>query len=376
MEYWRIEYSRNARYNDNIACCICRKERLIMTDKITALYCRLSQDDMLQGESNSITNQKAILKKYADDNRFRNTVFYVDDGVSGTTFERDGFKAMMAEVEADKVGTVITKDLSRLGRDYLKTGELIEMVFPDYDVRYIAINDGVDTFKSENELMAFKNIFNDWYARDTSKKIRAVFKAKGQSGKPFMELTSCHPKVIIVTDRKDLDNQITKTTRRLNEREREDLKHKWSSVKRLTSTDARIRRIALDIEEHFTDSIKNTGIKAMLATNFKRDAVRYLEAFEQLGTLNCAVVISSPDMREGEDTVLSETDNKVIAFWNKMMKQYGDAAAYEETIKNKFCDGEIDILIVCSKLLTGFDSPVCQVLYMEFRHSAFLIIKD
>ena len=154
-----------------------------MTDKITALYCRLSQDDMLQGESNSITNQKAILKKYAEDNGFSNPVFYVDDGVSGTTFERDGFKAMMADVEAGKVGIVITKDLSRLGRDYLKTGELIEMVFPDYDVRYIAINDGVDTFKSENELMAFKNIFNDWYARDTSKKIRAVFKAKGQSGK-------------------------------------------------------------------------------------------------------------------------------------------------------------------------------------------------
>lgn len=107
----------------------------------------------------------------------------MDDGVSGTTFERDGFKAMMADVEAGKVGTVITKDLSRLGRDYLKTGELIEMVFPDYDVRYIAINDGVDTFKSENELLAFKNIFNDWYARDTSKKIKAVFKAKGQSGK-------------------------------------------------------------------------------------------------------------------------------------------------------------------------------------------------
>ncbi|MBS7204723.1 recombinase family protein [Ruminococcus bicirculans (ex Wegman et al. 2014)] len=154
-----------------------------MTDKITALYCRLSQDDMLQGESNSITNQKAILKKYAEDNGFGNPVFYVDDGVSGTTWEREGFKAMMADVEVGKVGIVITKDLSRLGRDYLKTGELIEMVFPDYDVRYIAINDGVDTLKSENELMAFKNIFNDWYARDTSKKIRAVFKAKGQSGK-------------------------------------------------------------------------------------------------------------------------------------------------------------------------------------------------
>ena len=156
-----------------------------MTDKITALYCRLSQDDMLQGESNSITNQKAILKKYAEDNGFSNPVFYVDDGVSGTTWEREGFKAMLADIEEGKVGTVITKDLSRLGRDYLKTGEYIEIIFPDHDVRYIAINDGVDTLKSENELMAFKNIFNDWYARDTSKKIRAVFKAKGQSGKHF-----------------------------------------------------------------------------------------------------------------------------------------------------------------------------------------------
>ena len=183
MGFRRIAIGDIMRYNDNIACCICRKERLIMTDKITALYCRLSQGDMLQGESNSITNQKAILKKYADDNGFHNTIFYVDDGVSGTTWEREGFKAMMADIEDGKVGIVITKDLSRLGRDYLKTGELIEMVFPDYDVRYIAINDGVDTFKSENELMAFKNIFNDWYARDTSKKIRAVFKAKGQSGK-------------------------------------------------------------------------------------------------------------------------------------------------------------------------------------------------
>lgn len=154
-----------------------------MTDKITALYCRLSQDDMLQVESNSITNQKAILKKYAEDNGFSNPVFYVDDGVSGTTWEREGFKAMLADIEEGKVGTVITKDLSRLGRDYLKTGEYIEIIFPDHDVRYIAINDGVDTLKSENELMAFKNIFNDWYARDTSKKIRAVFKANGQSGK-------------------------------------------------------------------------------------------------------------------------------------------------------------------------------------------------
>lgn len=166
-------------------------------------------------------------------------------------------------------------------------------------------------------------------------------------------------------DEENIDLWFEKTTRRLNEREREDLKKKWSSIKYLTSTDARIRRIALDIDEHFSDSVKNTGMKAMLATNFKRDAVRYLEVFEQLGDLNCAVVISAPDMREGEDDVLSETDNKVIAFWNKMMKQYGDADTYEETIKNKFCDGDIDILIVCSKLLTGFDAPICQVLYID-----------
>ena len=116
-----------------------------MSDKITALYCRLSQDDMLAGESNSITNQKAILLKYAQDNGFSNPQFYVDDGFSGTNFNRPDFIRMMNDVEAGKVETVITKDLSRLGRDYLKTGEYIEIVFPDYDVRYIAINDNVSS---------------------------------------------------------------------------------------------------------------------------------------------------------------------------------------------------------------------------------------
>ncbi|MDE6727566.1 MAG: recombinase family protein, partial [Oscillospiraceae bacterium] len=156
-----------------------------MLDKITALYCRLSNDDDLNGESNSITNQKAILQKYADDNGFRNAQFYVDDGFSGTIFNRPDFMRMMEDVKSGKVGTVITKDLSRFGRDYLMTGQYIEMILPDYDVRYIAINDGVDTLRSENEMMVFKNVFNDWYARDCSKKIKAVFKSKGQSGKPL-----------------------------------------------------------------------------------------------------------------------------------------------------------------------------------------------
>lgn len=151
-------------------------------NQTTALYCRLSRDDELQGDSNSIQNQKKILQKYADDHGFQNTQFWVDDGVSGTTFDRPGFTAMMAEVEQGNVSTVITKDLSRLGRDYLKTGEYVEIIFPRHDVRYIAINDDVDTDNENNEFMPFKNLFNEWHARDTSKKIRAVNKAKAERG--------------------------------------------------------------------------------------------------------------------------------------------------------------------------------------------------
>jgi len=153
-----------------------------MSDKITALYCRLSQDDMLAGESNSITNQKAILLKYAQDNGFSNPQFYVDDGFSGTNFNRPDFIRMMNDVEAGKVETVITKDLSRLGRDYLKTGEYIEIIFPDYDVRYIAINDSVDTHRGVDESLAIRDLFNEWHARDTSKKIKAVKMAAAKRG--------------------------------------------------------------------------------------------------------------------------------------------------------------------------------------------------
>lgn len=166
-------------------------------------------------------------------------------------------------------------------------------------------------------------------------------------------------------DEENIDLWFRQTTRRLTEAQREDLRRKWSSIRRLTSTDARIKRIALDISEHFIEGYKDTGFKAMLATNYKRDAIRYLECFEQFGDLNCAVVISPPDMREGVDDVDEGADDLVVSFWNKMMRQYGDADRYEEAIKNRFCDGEIDILIVCSKLLTGFDAPLCQVLYID-----------
>lgn len=166
-------------------------------------------------------------------------------------------------------------------------------------------------------------------------------------------------------DEENIDLWFKQTTRRLTEAQQEDLRKKWSSIRRLTSTNARIKRIALDISEHFIEGYKDTGFKAMLATNYKRDAIRYLQCFEQFGDLSCAVVISPPDMREGVDDVDEGADDLVVSFWNKMMQQYGDADRYEEAIKNRFCDGEIDILIVCSKLLTGFDAPLCQVLYID-----------
>ena len=166
-------------------------------------------------------------------------------------------------------------------------------------------------------------------------------------------------------DEANIDLWFKQTTKRLTEAQREDLSRKWSSIRRLTSTDARIRRIALDINEHFMEGYKRTGFKAMLATNYKRDAVRYLECFEQFGDLECAVVISPPDLRESVDDMDEGSDDKVIAYWNKMMNRYGDADTYEEAIKNQFCAGDIDILIVCSKLLTGFDAPICQVLYID-----------
>lgn len=155
-------------------------------EKITALYCRLSRDDELQCDSNSIINQKAILQKYADDNGFRNTSLFVDDGYSGTTFDRPDWNRLMGLVDEGKIGTIIVKDMSRLGRDYLKVGMYTEMVFPNADIRFIAINNGVDSAnQAENDMTPFINIFNEFYAKDTSRKIRAVFKAKGQSGKPL-----------------------------------------------------------------------------------------------------------------------------------------------------------------------------------------------
>ena len=152
---------------------------------ITALYPRLSHEDELQGESNSISNQKRILETYAKQNGFSNLRWYTDDGYSGANFQRPGFQAMLADIEAGKVGTVIVKDMSRLGRNYLQVGMYTEMIFPQKGVRFIAINDGVDSAQGENDFAPLRNVFNEWLVRDTSKKIKAVKRSKGMSGKPI-----------------------------------------------------------------------------------------------------------------------------------------------------------------------------------------------
>ena len=152
--------------------------------KITALYERLSRDDELQGESNSITNQKHFLEDYARKNGFTNIRHFTDDGVSGTTFDREGFQSMIAEVEAGNVAVIIVKDMSRFGRDYLKVGFYTEVMFKEKGVRFIAINNGIDSSnQQDSDFTPFLNIMNEWYARDSSRKIQAIFKARMQEGK-------------------------------------------------------------------------------------------------------------------------------------------------------------------------------------------------
>ena len=170
-------------------------EMLRATDKITALYCRLSVEDLKEDkkggkedESNSIQNQKMILLQYAKEHRFPNPTFFVDDGYSGTNFDRPGFQAMLAEIEAGRVAVCCTKDLSRLGRNSSLTGLYINFTFPKYNVRYIAINDHFDTIdpnSTDSDIAGIKNWFNEFFAKDTSRKIRAVNKAKGERSVPL-----------------------------------------------------------------------------------------------------------------------------------------------------------------------------------------------
>lgn len=172
-------------------------------EKITALYERLSRDDELEGESNSIVNQKKILEEYASKNNLTNIIHFTDDGISGTQFDRPGFMEMMNGVNTGNIGCIIVKDMSRLGRDYLKVGQCME-ILRQKGVRLIAINDNVDSFYREDDFTPFRNIMNEWYARDTSRKIQSTFRTKGESGKH----TASTPPYGYIKDEKDKDKWV------------------------------------------------------------------------------------------------------------------------------------------------------------------------
>ena len=150
---------------------------------ITALYCRLSRDDGMDGDSNSVTNQKRLLSQKAKEMGLLNTKYYVDDGYTGTNFDRPGFKAMMAKAEAGEIETIIVKDMSRFGRNYIEVGRLTEQVFPDLGIRFISISNDYDSANPYgNDLMPFLNVMNEFYAKDTSRKIKTIFQSRMEKG--------------------------------------------------------------------------------------------------------------------------------------------------------------------------------------------------
>ena len=162
------------------------KKKKIQTG-ITALYCRLSRDDGTDNDSNSITNQKKLLQKYAKEHGFGNTRYYVDDGYTGTNFNRPGFQKLLEDIDLGYVSTVIVKDMSRLGRDYLQVGYYADTYVPDRNIRFIAINDCVDSADGENELAPFRNVMNEMYARDISRKVRSSHRLRGNAGEPLSQ---------------------------------------------------------------------------------------------------------------------------------------------------------------------------------------------
>lgn len=163
------------------------KNKKLVNTRSTAIYTRLSRDDGAEGESNSIANQKTLLTKYANNNELENIVYYTDDGYSGTNFNRPDFKRMVADIELGLIGTVLVKDMSRLGREYLQVGYYTETFFPNHDIRFIAVNDGIDSAEGEDDMAPFRNVINELYAKDISKKIKSSHRVRGMAGVPLSQ---------------------------------------------------------------------------------------------------------------------------------------------------------------------------------------------
>ena len=180
---------------------------------ITALYCRLSRDDGTDNDSNSIINQKKLLQKYAKEHGFENTRNYVDDGYTGTNFNRPGFQKLLEDIDMGYVSVVIVKDMSRLGRDYLQVGYYTDTYFPDRDIRFIAINDCVDSADGENELAPFRNVMNEMYARDISRKVRSSHRLRGNAGEPLSQPPYGYMKDPMNKKKWNIDNNVAQVVR-------------------------------------------------------------------------------------------------------------------------------------------------------------------
>lgn len=263
------------------------------------------------------------------------------------------------DTAAVKQKPILSKDIFILVDESHRTqyGELhnkMKQVFPN--ACYLGFTGTPLMKKEKNTMVKF------------GKLIHAYTIADGVRDKAIVPLLYEGKMVEQTVNRKAIDHRLEMITRHLNEKQKEEVMRKWSQFERIASSDQRIKMIAFDINEHFLHNYKTKGshFKAMLATNSKKEAIRYLEAFEELGDLNCAVVISPPDQREGYHEVDESTDDKVQQFWKRMMDKYGNEEAYEEAIKDEFINGDdIDLLIVVDKLLTGFDAPRATVLYVD-----------
>ncbi len=263
------------------------------------------------------------------------------------------------DTAAGKQNPILSKDVFVLVDESHRTqyGELhikMKQVFPN--ACYLGFTGTPLMKKEKNTMIKF------------GKLIHAYTIADGVRDKSIVPLLYEGKMVEQTVNRKAIDHRLEMITRHLNEKQKEEVMKKWSQFERIASSDQRIKMIAFDINEHFLNNYKTQGshFKGMLATNGKEEAIRYLEAFEELGDLKCAVVISGPDTREGHQEVDGEPDNKVHKFWNKMMDKYGNEEDYEDSIKDEFIHGDdLDLLIVVDKLLTGFDAPRAIVLYVD-----------
>lgn len=260
---------------------------------------------------------------------------------------------------ASKHKTVDSKDIFVLVDESHRTqyGELhikMKKVFPN--ACYLGFTGTPLMKKEKNTMIKFGKLIHTYTIAD------------GVRDKAIVPLLYEGKMVDQTVNQKAIDNRLEMITRNLNDKQKDDVMKKWSQFERIASSNQRISMIAFDINEHFLKNYKTQGshFKAMLATNSKIEAIRYLEAFDELGDLNCAVVISPPDQREGHEVVDEESKDKVQRFWKRMMDRYGTPDEYEDLIKDDFINGdEIDLLIVVDKLLTGFDAPRATILYVD-----------